>query len=644
LDTNFHIIDENDAQSIIQEIARLWLHSHPDELDEYLDPELESDKTSWVLNEKLPELVKDIAVDVIRFAKDLRLTPAHLHAMIDQLQVPLPLAEMGVSLYEEYEQALAYRGAVDFDDLVRLALTVLEADPNLLDRLRHRWPYILEDEAQDSSHLQEDILTLLTNEMGNWVRVGDPNQAIYETFTTASPRHLRAFMRQTDVHEEELPDSGRSSLSIIELANFLVDWTVREHPIEAVRDALHAPPKIQPAPPGDPQQNPPDDPRLVILYDQKADPRTEIRNIVDSLARWLPGNHDATVAVLTANNHHAIELVEALKRKDLPYNDSLLRSSSATRSSAGILGDLLKYLADPQSSIKLAKALEAWVKSTHSEEAGIEQITAKSAELIRKCLHVENYIWPGPEVDWLVQLNIDQEQPEVYQQLLDFRELVRRWQNSVILPIDQLVLTLAQDLYHEIHELALIHKIATLLKQTSQLNPTWRLPDWSRELALIASNERRFIGFSEDDAGFDPSRYRGTVVVSTLHKSKGLEWDRVYILSVNNYDFPSGQAHDTYISEKWFIRDRLNLQAETLAQIKLLTSPPETGWYEESRATREARLEYVRERLRLLYVGITRAKKELVITWNSGRFGDTQAAAPFLALHQYWYSRTAHER
>ena len=76
---------------------------------------------------------------------------------------------------------------------------MLWLDRDLLGRLQHQWPYILEDEAQDSSRLQEEILRLLCGEGGNWVRVGDPNQAIYETFTTANPQFLRDFLNKEDV-------------------------------------------------------------------------------------------------------------------------------------------------------------------------------------------------------------------------------------------------------------------------------------------------------------------------------------------------------------------------------------------------------------------------------------------------------------
>jgi DNA helicase-2/ATP-dependent DNA helicase PcrA len=127
------------------------------------------------------------------------------------------------------------------------------------------------------------------------------------------------------------------------------------------------------------------------------------------------------------------------------------------------------------------------------------------------------------------------------------------------------------------------------------------------------------------------------VVVATVHKAKGLEWDRVYLISVNNYDFPSAQADDKYISEPWFIRSNLNLEAEALAQLRAIQNPNEYDlWYQEGKATQVARLDYVRERLRLLFVGITRARKEMVITWNTGRKGNLQPAMPLVALQAYW--------
>jgi DNA helicase-2/ATP-dependent DNA helicase PcrA len=635
LENNFQIIDERAADSIRDEVAQAWLQSHPDALDSYLDSDLDENRLAWVKREQLPDLVKSLALSFIRYAKDQQLTPDSLQQQLSRASLPLSLAEMGAEMYADYERALAYRGAVDFDDLIRLALAALEADPEYLQRLRYRWPYILEDEAQDSSRLQEKILSLLSGPAGNWVRVGDPNQAIYETFTTADPKYLRAFITRAGVEERQLPVSGRSTPAIISLANHLVEWTQTAHPVAEVRDALSGPPFIQPTEVDDPLPNPADDQGRVFLIDRKFSPQEELNAVADSLARWLPEHPQATVAVLVPRNQRAFEITDELRRRELEVVDDLLRSSLSTRRAAGALGNLLAYLSTPQSSKKLATVYRVWRREDRGDEDARRQID-RNAERLRKCQQVEDYLWPVPGQDWLETLNLEERYSQDLEDLSSFREWVRLWQDAILLPVDQLVLMLAQELFSEPNELALSHKLALVLRQAGQINPSWRLPELTEELAVIAKNERRFIGFSDDDSGFDPERHRGKVVVATMHKAKGLEWDRVYLMSVNNYDFPSAQEGDHYIAEKWFLRDQLNLEEEALAQLDALLDEDEYRWYEEGQASLQARLNYVRERLRLLYVGITRARKDLVVTWNTGRQGNAVPSAALVELSSFW--------
>jgi DNA helicase-2/ATP-dependent DNA helicase PcrA len=270
-------------------------------------------------------------------------------------------------------------------------------------------------------------------------------------------------------------------------------------------------------------------------------------------------------------------------------------------------------------------------RQNEAEKADIDQV----ADLLHKIQHIEEFIWPVNGKDWLENSSLAVTAPETYQQLSLFCQFVRRWQRSILLPIDQIILILAQDLLTDPGELAIAHKLSVLLARAQEAHPNWRLNELSGELVVIAKNERRFLGFSDSDSGFEPDKYRGKVVVSTMHKAKGLEWDRVYLMSVNNYDFPSGLQGDLYISEKWFIRDKLNIEAETLAQLDTLVSGDEYHWYQEGTPTVQARLNYARERLRLLYVGITRAKKELIITWNNGRKGVSLPAIPMIELYSY---------
>jgi DNA helicase-2/ATP-dependent DNA helicase PcrA len=647
LSEDFAILDEREADAVRDEAVESWLRTHPDSFDPYLSLEVEGKSLEWVKRSGWPALARDIALAIIKRAKDSQITPEVLLARLAAMPDPasLPLAKMGAEIYADYQRSLAYRGAVDFDDLIRLALLALQRDADYLARLQRRWPYVLEDEAQDSSELQEKILRLLVGHDGNWVRVGDPNQAIYETFTNADPRFLKQYLAEPDVQEVTLPESGRSQLSILEMANYLVDWTYDEHPTSQVRGSFWRQ-YIRPTSAGDPQSNPDTDPAAVQLIDRDLTPDSELVAVADSLQGWLAGHEDWTVAVLVPRNQRGFELTDLLKKRGIDHVE-LLRSTSVTRRTAGALGNILRCLADPTSSRRLADAFRVWRRDDR-DDAQAKGVVDSVAKRIHGCPAVEAYLWPRADHDWLASL--DSQLPgEQMERLVAFREVVRGWHRATILPIDQLILTLAADLFHEPTDLALAHKLAILLRDVATAHPTWRLTELVEELAVIARNERRFLGFSTEDTAFDPPK--GKVTVCTLHKAKGLEWDRVYLMSVNNYDFPSGLAHDTYIAERWFVRDSLNLEAEALGQLQALVDASEDRaggtaiHLVEGAATRQARWDYVGERLRLLYVGITRARKDLIVTWNTGRRAGQklQQAAPLIALSEYWQERMGRE-
>jgi DNA helicase-2/ATP-dependent DNA helicase PcrA len=667
---DFQIVDEREAQQILADAVESWLAGHADAADSWLDPDLDERKAGWVKREQWPRLVSDVALSFIRMAKDLELPPALLRERLDRLPAPLPLVEMGWAIYADYQRGLAYRGAVDYDDLIRLALLALQLDGEYLKRLRRRWPYVLEDEAQDSSRLQEEILRLLTGgdddlrsndfsrstgatevittKAGNWVRVGDPNQAIYETFTTASPFYLRRFLAEEGVVARALPNSGRSTASIMALANTLVTWVRDSHPVMLLRDAL-APARIEPTPAGDPQPNPADDPAGIHLSGRKYTPADELEAVVKSLAHGLSAHPDWTFAVLVPRNDRGEAVVTALKAAGLECVE-LLRSTRATREAAGALGNVVAYLAEPTSPKKLATVYEVWRRGDRDDPELKERLQA-AVRALRRCQKIEEFLWPRAGAESLDAIELPDEALGLLgDQLLQFRDLTRRWQGTTILPIDQLILTIAGDLFDRPADLAVAHKLAVVLRQAADSHPHWRLPELTHELAVIARNERKFLGFSEQDTGFDPQAHRGKVVVATVHKAKGLEWDRVYLMSVNAYDYPSAFPGDAFISEKWFVRGRLNLEAEVLTQLKAICDAPDVPVTSESdrhvsdayappgKATEQARLDYAAERLRLFYVGITRARRELIITWNTGRQPGAalQPAAALVALRTWW--------
>ena len=624
LDNHFSILDERASLDVLGSTVNHWMRTHPEFLASYSDDSREIPKK----DNKWSELLGSFAQAFIKQCKDLQITPPDLRNLIDQNNCHSDLLECGYDIYKDYQQAINYRGAVDFEDLIRLAYRVLRNKPEYLEKLQWRWPYILEDEAQDSSKVQEDMLRLLTGLDGNWVRVGDSNQAIFETFTTADPELLRAFAREFNVVQYDLPHSGRSTASIIRLANTLIEWSQQDHPVPELRGTLSYP-LILPTPMDDPQPNPPDEPDGVYIYAQSLAPDKELNLIVQSLKKWLALNPDGSVAVLVPRNIRGSELAEKCAENNLPFYE-MLRSTKSTRDAAKVLAKILDFLADPVSNRKLVEAFTTWLDLQIESDPLLAESKPVCMALIRKTQRPEVVLHQsGIESEWE-----DSEQAVL---LSRFFSLLARWQHAVILPIDQLIITLASEIFTEPHDLALAHKIAVILKSAAAMNPGWELPDFCDELDRIVNNQYQLYGFSKDDYGFNPDDHKGEVVISTIHKAKGLEWDRVYVISANNYDFPSLQPNDQYYSEKYFIRDQLNLEAEVLSRLKALASGDRIGLNKpEKEATLEARIGYCAERLRLLYVALTRARRQLIITYNTGRRNDCTEALPVQVLRHFW--------
>jgi DNA helicase-2/ATP-dependent DNA helicase PcrA len=608
---DFAIADDREARGILEDAVDARLRLDHGLLRAHVDPELDEGRVSYVKRARWTELMCDVAGAFVRRAKDRRWPPEMLSSWLSARDEQWPLARFCADVYADYQRSLSYRGKVDFDDLVKHAITALQVDADYLQRLQRLWPFVLEDEAQDSSELQQELLALLAGPDGNWVRVGDANQAVFQTFTTADPELLRAFLASSDVQTIEMAESGRSGQPIVDAANYLVDWAVTEHPLQEARTAFRRQ-HIELTRSGDPQPNPPTTECQVHFYPRGLSPEAEVRTVVASLADWVPAHPEATVAVLVPDNNRGFKFAQDLREKGVDCIE-LLNSSSPTRQTADVLAKVCRHLADPDDPRRLVAAFQAWLSQERQEAQPDREVRRLGARL-RGCGHTEDYLWPRLDVDWLAGQEFEAAQRAP---LTSFRQVAQRWHGAVSLPIDQLILTLAQDLFREPADLARAYHFAVVLRDLADANPQWRLKQLAAELRVVARNQRRFVGISSEDTGFDPSRHKGRVVVATMHRAKGLEWDRVHLTSVNNYDFPSGSELDSYRGEPWFIRDDLNMVAEALGQLEAL--PAGEPAFQEGEHSVRAREDYVRERLRLLYVGITRAKRELIVTWNTGR-------------------------
>jgi DNA helicase-2/ATP-dependent DNA helicase PcrA len=640
------IVDEVDAARLMHQAAEAWVAGNRPWWSSFLPEGNESRRAQ--LAEAWMDETERIGRQVTKVCKHLRLTPAQARERARAAGLNHDFVTIGLALYALYSHYLSLRGGLDFDDLIWRATAALRQDGTFCANLHARWPFILEDEAQDSSPLQEHILATLAGPGGNWVRVGDPNQSINSTFTSADPRFFRAFCQRDDVTALTLPESGRCGQPIIALANHLVRWTGAEHPVMAMREMAFAQQDIQPTAPGDAQQNPLAEECHIHFHPQPfVDLATQAGKVAGWAASFVGRHPELAAAILCPTHNIGATVVEALAALTPPAPfDDLLRSTPQTRDVAGVLAAVCRYLGRPTSNADLARLYAALVESKRLGLATDADELRHQSALVRS-LPPHELLFPRRAGD-LLDLLPAHAQPSADDALALRRlaELASRWVRAAELPIDQLLLTIAQDLFHDESDLAICHVIASSLRAASDLYPARRLADYADELDEVAKNRQAFAGLALADAGYKATP--GRIAVTTMHKAKGLEWDAVYLLCVDDLEFPAATT-DAFRDEPYFMPGRAPA-VEARILLEHLLGEESTAFVPERRSEdeaaplftpisppiEEARLEFIAERLRLLYVGITRAKRYLALTWCAERNRrPVRPAAAMLALRRF---------
>lgn len=604
------VVDEGRGVDMLGRAVDRWKDDNP-ELWTRFEPE-----GGPQMHVRWRETVERAAREYISTAKNKRYRPEQIWA---RLQAP-PSTELDWSfmqllngIYERYQAMLLRQNEMDYDDQVWLAVDKLEADFGLAQKLRLRWPFVLEDEAQDSVPLQEELLSLLTGDEGNLVRVGDPNQAITSTFTAAHPRFFNAFIDRPDVLTLPLPNSGRCAPRIIGAANALVNWVCDYHPVPEVRLHTFRRQMIEPAPPGDAQPNPSDSESNLVVKLYRHREEEEIPAVVQLAQRYLQKFPTRTAAILVPTNAVGFDVAAYLDERDVVY-DSLLQGNLREREVAGALQALLSLLAEPLNTRTLKEAYAALHELGHpvaAEPAG----DRRRVEILLSSIHrPEAFLFPLTRGDIEAALPANTATDEEIDRLTEFSAFVRALFNLRALPVDDLTLALGDELFARgvdtIREgdLAIAYQIAILLANWRDHRPDWRLPDLVVQLKDVAEGRRALNVSSGSDIGFDPKP--GRITLSTQHKAKGMEWDAVFLISVDGYWIPADL--DAYFQGVYdfFGGDPM---AEAEAQLIYLMEG-KLGDYPERSPTEAAHIDVISERLRLLYVGVTRAKRFLQIS------------------------------
>ena len=530
---------------------------------------LDADDSQGLIKELAPSGIKKDALwalqSLVSRAKNEGLTPEQAEANAGGVR-----EREAAAIYAAYQKRLAAFNAVDFDDLIRLPLQILEGDDETRAAWQERIRYLLLDEYQDTNTAQYRLVKALAGERGMFTAVGDDDQSIY-AWRGANPENLGELSRDyPKLKVIKLEQNYRCGRRILRVANALIANNNHLFEKKLWSEAAEGPPI-----------------RVLECRDDEHEAErvaAEIAHLAEKhKSRWNE------FAILYRGNHQSRALEKALRIARVPYH---LSGGTAFLERAEVK-DLLAYLRlinnpdDDAAFLRIVNIPRRDIGATSLEKLG-QAAGARHCSLLRAAQNdtVLGGLAARPASALVGFVGL-------------MRDLARAAERSSAVDlVDQLIerIGYADHIAAQIKEPGLRARRLENLKELTEwfraMQKEGAAGDLAAQLALLTHGDR-------DDPG-------NAVRLMTLHSAKGLEFRFVFIVGVEEGSFP----HEASIDE---------------------------GRLDEER--------------RLMYVGITRAKEQLALSFTrrKRRFGEIIANDPsrFLAelpesdLH--WSGRDAEQ-
>ncbi len=644
---NSTLVNTTQSHRLIRTCVELWITENPRRYQILLEgQQFDGEETERMRRQSVlrTEILPQLANTVIHEAKSSGLFPEDLLRMGamssgDSYEI---LAVAG-GLYQKYQALLRSRDFIDYDEMILAALRVLD-NPRARAIEQKQVFAVFEDEAQDSTPLQTELLEILAQDPDhpelppNFIRVGDPNQAINSTFTPADPIYFNDFCDDCKKQNKlsEMDEAGRSSQIIIDAANFILGWVNRS---ELAGTEAPFRQQIIKAVPRDDQQinaNPHPIGRGLELYTPRDIYHTiELigKRVIQLVEEFLPAgfewkntdkNIESDSEVSDGENQTKLPL-EYLKSMAVLVRENkqgkLIKQVLENPQKYGLTVDLRKYgikiedvgERDRHSQVPWEiLTLLQFLDRPHSPDylkAALKILSDR--QLIPKqdynalTTSPEQFLYPGP---------LDPNQSDPVRKCRYF--CCGLLQARLELPPYQIISFLALALQYDQTELATADKLAERVAIQTLGNNS--MSNMLGVLSEIVTSER-FEPVEAEEKIEERYTSKGQLTIITMHKAKGLDWDCVFLPFLHDQIIPGSLR---VLPQAKFLGD-FTLAEVARAQIRASLHKKD-AFQNLGEAWEQAGYLKTAEEFRLLYVAMTRAKsllwmsaeKKGPFTWN----------------------------
>jgi DNA helicase-2/ATP-dependent DNA helicase PcrA len=509
--------------------------------------------------------------DYLRYARGLK-----LHAQDEAGKESARKHQELALVYKSYQRLLRRHGMIDFEDQVTLAVELFRSRPSVLKEYQERYKYILVDEFQDTNHIQFELLKLLSAKHNNITVVGDDDQSIFR-FRGASLSNILSFGRIYPRAERVVINTNyRSSQPILDAAYRLI----RHNDPDRLEVQAKIDKSLRSVTAGKGKSI------HMLQFDTLSHESDRVVDIIRE--QVLAGRRFRDIAILVRTNADADPFLRAMNMREIPFRFSGSRGLYA-QSEIKILTAFIRAVCDFDDSRSLYHLALSEIYRMSAYD-----LTALSNYAHKKnlTLHLVFRAVSRGQSPVAISDGAQEAVERIFRDLMSFVDLAAR-QNA------------GQVIYAFLHQTGYLKNLAQ--ERTAQAELRIKniriFFDKVKRLSEVAEDDSLFTfaghlellqQVGDDPASAEAELEEDAVNVLTVHKAKGLEFPVVFMVGLIADRYP-GMVR----------RDKIPFPEEILKD-------PLDGTSRDSDSLRNV---FVQEERRLFYVGMTRAKQILYLSW-----------------------------